>query len=321
MSLPASPSASAVHEPGHDADETTLQSPADGGEAAEEGDSVLSERMMQPSTARPARTYSRPCSMSDASLTSTQIGSPIFSSTPMRPKSPTFTSTVAAVRPKSPVAVVTSTVVDSGVGASAVTTTAAAAGPNDGGKETEPDPTEPLDGTIFSEISETPEPEPLEPLPTTRIVPRKKRKTMSQKAGLTLNVRRVYKYLKAGKYAKRITMMGAVYLTSVLEYMTAEILELAGNAAEDNKKKRISPRHVMLAVMFDQELYAIFNEGKVIMPGTGVAPFIHKELLPKNPNSGDPVVEKPKTAVKDATTKDVAVASPANPPLNQSQEY
>ena len=143
--------------------------------------------------------------MSDASLTSTQIGSPIFSSTPMRPKSPTFTSTVA-VRPKSPVAVVTSTVVDSGIGASAVTTTttaaAAAAEPNDGGKETEPDPTEPLDGTIFSVISETPE--PLEPLPTTRIVPRKKRKTMSQKAGLTLNVRRVYNYLKAGKYAKRV---------------------------------------------------------------------------------------------------------------------
>ena len=145
--------------------------------------------------------------MSDASLTSTQIGSPIFSSTPMRPKSPIFTSTATAVRPKSPVAVVTSTVVDSGIGASAVTTTtaaAAAAETNDGGNETEPDPTEPLVGTIFSELSETPEPEQLEPLPTTRIVPRKKRKTMSQKAGLTLNVRRVYKYLKAGKYAKRV---------------------------------------------------------------------------------------------------------------------
>ena len=42
----------------------------------------------------------------------------------------------------------------------------------------------------------------------------------------------------------QITIMGAVYLTSVLEYLTAEIMELAGNAAEENKKKRISPRHV-----------------------------------------------------------------------------
>ena len=35
----------------------------------------------------------------------------------------------------------------------------------------------------------------------------------------------------------------------------------------------------MLAVMFDQELYTIFDDGKVIMPGTGVAPFIHKVIM------------------------------------------
>ena len=32
----------------------------------------------------------------------------------------------------------------------------------------------------------------------------------------------------------------------------------------------------MLAVAFDQELYSLFDAGKVIMPGAGVAPFIHK---------------------------------------------
>jgi histone H2A len=70
----------------------------------------------------------------------------------------------------------------------------------------------------------------------------------------------------------------------VLEYLTAEILELAGNAARDNKKARIVPRHIQLAVCNDEELNKLL--GNVTITSGGVLPNVHALLLPRKSAAG-----------------------------------
>ncbi len=64
-----------------------------------------------------------------------------------------------------------------------------------------------------------------------------------------------------------------MYLAAVLEYLAAEVLELAGNAAKDNKKNRINPRHILLAIRNDDELNKLM--ANTTIADGGVLPSIH----------------------------------------------
>ncbi|MBN3273315.1 H2A protein, partial [Polyodon spathula] len=85
---------------------------------------------------------------------------------------------------------------------------------------------------------------------------RAKANTRSSRAGLQfpVGVGRVHRLLRKGNYAQRVGAGAPVSLATVLDYLIAEILELAGNAARDNKKTRIIPRHLQLAVLNDEEI-------------------------------------------------------------------
>lgn len=65
----------------------------------------------------------------------------------------------------------------------------------------------------------------------------------------------------------------------MLMVLDLQVLELAGNAARDNKKTRIVPRHIQLAVRNDEELSKLL--GSVTIANGGVLPNIHSTLLPK----------------------------------------
>ena len=101
----------------------------------------------------------------------------------------------------------------------------------------------------------------------------------SQKAGLQFPVGRIARHMRAGRFAERVGAGAPVYAAAVLEYLAAEVLELAGNAAKDNKKTRIVPRHIQLAVRNDEELNRMMRNTTIA--AGGVIPNIHVALLPK----------------------------------------
>ncbi|KAL7205249.1 hypothetical protein ACSBR2_018226 [Camellia fascicularis] len=127
---------------------------------------------------------------------------------------------------------------------------------------------------------------------------RKKAVSKSKKSGLQFPVGRIARYLKKGRYAQRMGIGAPIYVAAVLEYLAAEVLELAGNAARDNKKNRINPRHVLLAVRNDEELGKLL-QGVTIASG-GVLPNINPILLPKKTAASDsaksPQPKSPKKA-------------------------
>ncbi|XP_020680014.1 histone H2A [Dendrobium catenatum] len=132
--------------------------------------------------------------------------------------------------------------------------------------------------------------------------PKKKPVSRSVKAGLQFPVGRIGRFLKKGRYSQRVGTGAPVYLAAVLEYLAAEVLELAGNAARDNKKNRIIPRHVLLAVRNDEELGKLLA-GVTIAHG-GVLPNINPVLLPKKSAAAKEAKEPKSPTKKKAAKKD-----------------
>ena len=109
------------------------------------------------------------------------------------------------------------------------------------------------------------------------------KKSRSSRAGLQFPVGRMHRILKKGNYANRIGTGAPVYAASACEYLAAEIPELADNAAIDNTRKTINPRHITLAIRNDEELKKLLAHVTILQGGA--LPNIQAVLLPKKSSS------------------------------------
>ena len=112
--------------------------------------------------------------------------------------------------------------------------------------------------------------------------------TRAARAGLTFAPSRIENLMRGAKKLNsdfkikmRIGSGASVYMAAVLEYVAAEILELAGNSARDNNRVRITSRNIFLAIFNDDELRKLTSDMGVIIAKGGVIPNIQTALLPK----------------------------------------
>eukprot|EP00760_Papus_ankaliazontas_P035776 PhM_4_TR8017/c0_g1_i1/m.68394/K11251/H2A; histone H2A len=105
-------------------------------------------------------------------------------------------------------------------------------------------------------------------------------KTCASRAGLTFPVARIHRRMKNGLLkGQRCGPSAAIYTAALMEYLTAEVLELAGKACTEMKAKRITPRHIQLAIRGDEELDSVV---KATISHGGVVPQVHRFLMKKS---------------------------------------
>jgi histone H2A len=109
--------------------------------------------------------------------------------------------------------------------------------------------------------------------------PLNKRGKRSERARLIFSISRCKQFLM--KYKKRITEIAPVYLAGVLEYITGEISELAGNATRDNKRSTMKIRDLYLAIENDDELRVMMRRLNLGITGSGKLPHIDSVVLKK----------------------------------------
>jgi histone H2A len=104
-----------------------------------------------------------------------------------------------------------------------------------------------------------------------------KKKQRHARCGLAFPLGRIARRMKACLH-KSISFPAVLFTAATMDYVCKGILHVAGKCAQDNKKHRITPRHIRLASKGSTLFYAMPHCSIV---GGGVIPHIHVALRKK----------------------------------------
>lgn len=83
------------------------------------------------------------------------------------------------------------------------------------------------------------------------------------RAGLVFPPSRIEKLIRLYSVQTRVSASAPVYLAGAIEYIIAEILEMAGNVTTEKKRQRIKLSDVSTAINGDEELSKLFRDIKL----------------------------------------------------------
>ena len=78
-----------------------------------------------------------------------------------------------------------------------------------------------------------------------------------------MNPTNFLKMLRRDRIGKSVNKQASVAMTACIEYLVAELCELAGNITQEKKKKQMNNRHLLLAIQNDEEFAKLFGGNKL----------------------------------------------------------
>ena len=105
----------------------------------------------------------------------------------------------------------------------------------------------------------------------------KKKQKQQDRYDLEFPIGRIGRMLRRGSYFGRISAQAPLYLASVLEFLTGEVLDLAAQKAKQEERQRIVPTNIFAGIQQDKGLVDLFQN--IIISEGGFNENIPEELL------------------------------------------